>query len=377
MMTLALFTSYWLAIGIVNPIILLSQNIKRFSNGEFNFFFNQNRNDEIGDLSKELDLYKERLEQVLKSIQGKVDFIVQENTGIVENLSDITTESNNQNGIVHLVKNIEKVLDNVRNQTASSEESLAALEEISATSNNLSEKIKENSSNLNNTLEVTENCNNNIKNANSVMENVGNAVKISEEEINLLNKVSNEINGILTAIRGISDQTNLLALNAAIEAARAGEAGRGFAVVADEIRKLAEKTNSETGKIENLVDTVQVGVSNVKTSMDSVAKKVSEAMEEVNTINAQIDLISSFTRSNVDEIESIVTGVNEQSIATQEVSHAVSIITEGSVEIESNMVESNEFSEEIKRVLSENQEKVSNLNEQLLELKNEMEFFKV
>ena len=189
--------------------------------------------------------------------------------------------------------------------------------------------------------------------------------------------MSNEINGILTAIRGISDQTNLLALNAAIEAARAGEAGRGFAVVADEIRKLAEKTNSETGKIENLVDTVQVGVSNVKTSMDSVAKKVSEAMEEVNTINAQIDLISSFTRSNVDEIESIVTGVNEQSIATQEVSHAVSIITEGSVEIESNMVESNEFSEEIKRVLSENQEKVSNLNEQLLELKNEMEFFKV
>ncbi len=377
MMTLALFTSYWLAIGIVNPIILLSQNIKRFSNGEFNFFFNQNRNDEIGDLSKDLDLYKERLEQVLKSIQGKVDFIVQENTGIVENLSDITTESVNKNGIVHLVKNIEKVLDNVRNQTASSEESLAALEEISATSNNLSEKIKENSSNLNNTLEVTENCNNNIKNANSVMENVGNAVKISEEEINLLNKVSNEINGILTAIRGISDQTNLLALNAAIEAARAGEAGRGFAVVADEIRKLAEKTNSETGKIENLVDTVQVGVSNVKTSMDSVAKKVSEAMEEVNTINAQIDLISSFTRSNVDEIESIVTGVNEQSIATQEVSHAVSIITEGSVEIESNMVESNEFSEEIKRVLSENQEKVSNLNEQLLELKNEMEFFKV
>ena len=36
-----------------------------------------------------------------------------------------------------------------------------------------------------------------------------------------------------------------------------------------------------------------------------------------------------------------------------------------------------EFSEGIKRVLSENQEKVSNLNEQLLELKNEMEFFKV
>lgn len=374
---ISLFLSYGLARNIVNPIIKLSNNIKDFSHGEFNLSFVQNRKDEIGDLSKDLENYKERLAHVLQNIKEKVETIVSENSKLVIILQDIVDGSSSIKGVKQLVENIEHVLDNVRNQTASSEESLAALEEISATSHNLNGKIKENSDNLGKTLNITSSCNNNISKVNTVINQVGEAVHVTETEIETLNKISNEISNILTSISGISDQTNLLALNAAIEAARAGEAGRGFAVVADEIRKLAEKTNGETGKIDKLVSTVQNEVSKVKISMNTVSKKVVEVIDEVSDLNTQINLINTYTQNNNDEIGNLVTAISEQSIATGEVSNAVSTITEGSVEIETSMVDSTDLANEIKEIINSNQEKVSSLNEDLIELKKELEFFKV
>lgn len=377
MVFIILALSYALASGITKPITLLSQNIKAFSKGEFNISFVQNRKDEIGELSEDLENYKVRLSQVLNGINSQVDIIVEENSMLVMTLEALVNGATDVRGIRELLGNIEKVLDNVKNQTASSQESLAALQQIAATSHNLNDKIKENSDNLSSTLEITVNCEENIKNVNGVMNEVGDAVSTTEEEIETLNRISQQISDILVAISGISEQTNLLALNAAIEAARAGEAGRGFAVVADEIRKLAEKTRGETGKIGDLINTVQTGVTKVKSSMESVSHKVEEAVVEVGSLNNQIELINTYTKNNVSEIETLVTGVNEQYIATQEISMAVSSITEGSVDIEGSMMESNDLAMGIKDIIGMNQERVNIINEDLNKLKEDLSFFKV
>lgn len=374
---LVLFFSYLLGISIAKPISILNTNIKKFSQGEFDVYFNQKGDDEVAELSQNLEKYKEKLHLILEHIKERISEIVNENSNMVVNFNILINGDENKLGVKQLTSNVEKVLDNVRNQTAGSEESLAALEEIAATSESINLKIKESSKKLNDTMDITKKCNGNIFTVNEAILEVGEAVSNTEEEIEKLNKLSNEITKILVAITGISAQTNLLALNAAIEAARAGSAGLGFAVVADEIRKLAEKTNNETNKIGQLIDTVQSGVGNVKSSMTMVTEKVTETISEFKTLNLQIESISQNTIKNVDEIEFLVTSINEQAIGTQEISGAVSAITEGSVIIESNMVESSELIKEISETIFENQEKVNKLNENLELLEKEMEFFKL
>ena len=309
-----------------------------------------------------------------KALSNNVEFEMQDLNDI---MIAVVGDHDSDEGIVKLTDHIAKVLDNVRNQTASSQQSLAALQEISATVQNMNSYIDNAISGFQNTLELSNESFNKMNDMSKSMNDIKTSVESTNVEIKGLKKLSDNIGQILTAITGIAEQTNLLALNAAIEAARAGEAGRGFAVVADEIRKLAEQTNKETGKISDLIVTIQTKVETVKNGGEQAKDKVISGYKLAEESRNNILKITELTTKNNEDILEISNSAKEQATASEEITGAISSITDSSTEIESLCVETNDVAEAVKMILEDKLlGTISSITASAVELKTDLEYFK-
>ncbi len=183
------------------------------------------------------------------------------------------------------------------------------------------------------------------KTVDQVVQGIGEVQKQAtalKEDMTALGQQAQGIGQIMTVISDIADQTNLLALNAAIEAARAGEAGRGFAVVADEVRKLAEKTMLATKQVGDAIRGIQEGarrnIVNVEHAVSLIANSTGMAGKSGEALKEIVAMVDATT----DQVRMIATASEEQSAASEEISHAVEDVSRLSVETASAMRQSAE-----------------------------------
>ena len=101
-----------------------------------------------------------------------------------------------------------------------------------------------------------------------------------------------EFDRIVQGITNIAKRTNILAINAAIEAGRAGEAGKGFSIVAAEVKRLAEISEGESGKIKPYLAEISHLFSDIRNKIILSSDKFDAASELNHNMSDSLQLIS-------------------------------------------------------------------------------------
>ncbi len=371
---------------ISNSINNVIKGIEKGISGDLDSKIESITNDELGLVSKKYNEFLDKLKTTLRDIQGGFKKLYDENEKLSIELQNLAMGKHATNsgvldieiddGIAQMQEKFGLVLDRIREQAANTEESLAGLEEIGASSVEINRNTQ---LNLDNFKESAKLANLGLDSSNKVNEKMGlisNSLEETNEKINELINLSKDIGGITTVINQLAEQTNLLALNASIEAARAGEAGRGFAVVAEEVRKLAEETNIETEKINNIIISIQDEVNQVQKANDKVVLNVKSGMDDTFKLKDSIDEINKITKLNEKEMNNINISTREQSDATSEITKAVGDISQKSVDIERISEETYNISAKISEIMMSRLETITELSELIKELEEEMSFFK-
>lgn len=314
------------------------------SKGDLTSRININSHDEVGELVDGINLFIEKLQEIMKSIRSHSENILVSSKEIADKINE---SGNNTNEVSATMDEIATAMQEIS----------ATVEELSSGSENIFESIIHLTDKINDGNVLTKDIQSRSLNYKTEIENEKtNAVAIINEIKNTLeqsienSKEAAQIQSLTENILQIASQTNLLSLNASIEAARAGEAGKGFSVVAAQISELAESSRTIAKNIQEISTLVTESV----TGLSSDSKKLLEFVN--NDVLTDYDKFVAISDNyyndavNVNNIlEEFTNGTSALKTTMSEMNHGINDI---STTIEESANGTNDISSRIRNIAS-------------------------
>ncbi len=190
-------------------------------------------------------------------------------------------------------------------------EQAAALEEISASMNDVGSQVSRNAEHAAQARQLAEQATKASAEGQQRMAAMTGAM----QEIT---KNARNIHNVIKVIDDIAFQTNLLALNAAVEAARAGSHGKGFAVVAEEVRNLAGRSAKAARETADLIENSNTKIdAGAKISLDTAAT-LTDITSHTGKTCELISEIAAASHEQANAIKQITTGLQQIDSVTQQ-----------------------------------------------------------
>ena len=242
---------------------------------------------------------------------------------------------------------------------ASTSEAVAAVKEISVTSQELLRTMTEVNDMAGHTGRMAADGRVSLGAMDGTMRQLAESTSSFGSKLAVISERAATINLAVTTITKVADQTNLLSINAAIEAEKAGEYGLGFLVVAREIRRLADQTAVASLDIERMVKEMQYSVSAGVMEMDKFAEQVRAGVREIGDVGTKLGEIIAAVQGISGRFGQVTEGMRAQSQGAEQIREAMIRLAEGAARTASSLDDFNKATVHLREAVGDLKEEVS------------------
>ena len=242
---------------------------------------------------------------------------------------------------------------------ASTSEAVAAVKQISVTSQELVRTMTEVNDMAAQTGTMAAEGRGNLAGMDATMRQLAESTSSFGAKLATISERAANINLAVTTITKVADQTNLLSINAAIEAEKAGEYGLGFLVVAREIRRLADQTAVASLDIERMVKEMQYAVSAGVMEMDKFSEQVRGGVREIGDISGKLGDIIGAVQGITGRFGQVTEGMRAQSQGADQIREAMVRLAEGASRTAASLDDFNKATTHLREAVGDLKQEVS------------------
>lgn len=355
----------------------LQTKVRNMSTGDFSSSLDISQNNEFAHL---FDNINEFVNEFSKIING-VKVLASESNNIKQKVNQVTDQSVNDIGeitgnisvmtgqINQLVADIGKSSDTIKHFFDRTKQLGSKIEEQAYNVEESSTSIVEMSTSLLNISDIAMKRRQAGESLVTIVADGGEKVQKTNDLVRQTAQDVNDILQIIDIINTIADQTNLLAMNASIEAAHAGDAGKGFAVVAQEIRKLAEMTNNNARKIQEVIDIVANRMKTVQESSNESKFFFDHIQLETGNFNVALEEIARAIGEISSGSNEIMSVMKDLSTLSHEIKSDSEVMREDTVNLDTLMGNIRNFGETVQSEIGKINTSASGINASMEEVK--------